>query len=201
MDGLSPLRLAVCLSVRLSFLGTSITMMGNTTARLWGGQLPPLGWVDKWTWSAPLACPPPPSHPVPPSIAVAQCCRKLSVQPTSLGAKSCSRHCWCRGGARDEGGGFPASAGGVGQEPGNSSWQRHCFPGLGAPAFLLLLRLLLWRSRPGAGPAPSTAAGGRWGICKGSSAWGPGAPTSAAVPVPGPGTAVVRADPQPRAQL
>lgn len=145
--------------------------------------------------------PPPPSHPVPPSIAVAQCCRKLSVQPTSLGAKSCSRHCWCRGGARDEGGGFPASAGGVGQEPGNSSWQRHCFPGLGAPAFLLLLRLLLWRSRPGAGPAPSTAAGGRWGICKGSSAWGPGAPTSAAVPVPGPGTAVVRADPQPRAQL
>lgn len=64
MDGLSPLRLAVCLSVRLSFLGTSITMMGNMTARLWGGQLPPLGWVDKWTWSAPLACPPPiPSRP------------------------------------------------------------------------------------------------------------------------------------------
>lgn len=60
MDGLSPLRLAVCLSVHLSFLGTSITMMGNMTARLWGGQLPPLGWVDKWMWSAPLACPPPP---------------------------------------------------------------------------------------------------------------------------------------------
>jgi len=57
------------------------------------------------------------------------------------------------------------------------------------------------RGIPAALPAPSTAAGGRWGICKGSSAWGPGAPTSAAVPVPGPGTAVVRADPQPRAQL
>lgn len=134
--------------------GTTVTMMGNMTAWPWGRQPPPLGWMDKQTLSIPPVCPPIPSHPAQHWHNAAG---SSQSHPVPLGLRPAHVTAGAVGGQGMRAGGFPASATGVGQGPGNSSWQRHCFPGLGVPAFLLLLCLLLWGSQPSAGPAPSTA--------------------------------------------
>lgn len=148
-----------------------------------------------------------PPHPIPPGTALAQCCRKLPVPPSSLGATSCSRHCWCCGGAGDEGGGVPCQRHGCGA----GAWQQL----LAAPLFSWPWCSCL--SPPSLPPALGESAqcwpcsqhsylAAAGGSARGAQCRVPVSPPLQSClmgvgTVPGPSTAVACADPQPRAHL